>query len=338
MPGWDLLLRQLRRTRLHPRLAVQLHEAGLVDSLPPEVRPHIEAGCVMAEAQERSTRWEVDRIGAALRDVDAAVVLLKGAAYVMAALPLARGRLTSDVDFMVAKPRLDEVEAALLAHGWEAMKVDAYDQQYYRRWMHELPPLCHARRETVVDVHHTILPETARFRPDAGLLLASATPLDGASNLRLLCPEDLFLHAATHLFCDAIENSLRDLVDLADLLAHFSRDEAFGRRLVERARALDLVRPLFYALRYTERLLGQPPPAGTEALPAPGPLNLRLMDRYVTAALLPEHPDEPTSAAGRARFALFVRSHWLRMPPLLLARHLATKAGRRLFPPRDPLA
>ena len=38
----------------------------------------------------------------------------------------------------------------------------AYDQRYYREWMHELPPLLHVRRQTALDVHHAIAPETAR--------------------------------------------------------------------------------------------------------------------------------------------------------------------------------
>ena len=36
---------------------------------------------------------------------------------------------------------LDAVEAALIAAGWEWVKRDPYDDDYYRRWMHELPPL-----------------------------------------------------------------------------------------------------------------------------------------------------------------------------------------------------
>jgi hypothetical protein len=32
---------------------------------------------------------------------------------------------------------------------------------------------------------------------------------------------------------------------------------------------------------------------------------------------------------GLALFALYVRAHWLRMPPGMLARHLAVKAATR---------
>ena len=48
------------------------------------------------------------------------------------------------------------------------MKSDPYDDAYYRRWMHELPPLIHRERDRMIDVHHTILPLTARITPDAG--------------------------------------------------------------------------------------------------------------------------------------------------------------------------
>jgi hypothetical protein len=41
---------------------------------------------------------------------------------------------------LVPRERLDDVQEALLAAGWEWVKEDAYDDLYYRRWMHELPP------------------------------------------------------------------------------------------------------------------------------------------------------------------------------------------------------
>ncbi|WP_164045505.1 nucleotidyltransferase family protein, partial [Serratia marcescens] len=65
-----------------------------------------------------------------------------------------------DLDILVPRDRLDEVEAALLAAGWEWVKPDPYDDAYYRRWMHELPPLIHRERDRMIDVHHTILPLT----------------------------------------------------------------------------------------------------------------------------------------------------------------------------------
>jgi len=333
--GWELLLRQARAERLHARLAWTLDASRSADGVPDAARRHLRAYRTSSEAHDRSVRWEVDRIAAALRGIDAPVVLLKGAAYLLSGLPVARGRIADDVDILVPKDRLGAVEAALLAHGFEHVKVDPYEQKYYRRWMHELPPLRHPGRDSMIDVHHTILPETSRLRPDAAELIRASRPLEGAPGVRALAPTDLVLHSAAHLFHDgAFERGLRDLVDLDDLLRTFSREPGFWDSLVGRGARLDLGRPMFYVLRYASRLLGTPVPAAALAAAdahRPGRLALALMDRLVPTAVTPEHPERTTWRAAFRRWELYVRSHWLRMPPWLLARHLATQGFRRLF-------
>lgn len=65
------------------------------------------------------------------------------------------------------------------------------------------------------------------------------------------------MHSSAHLFQDGdLAGGLRDLVDSDCLLLHFGKVEpGFWDRLVPRAMELDLVRPLFYALRFCRRLL-----------------------------------------------------------------------------------
>jgi hypothetical protein len=58
------------------------------------------------------------QIGRALARTGLPLILLKGAAYTMAGLAPGRGRMFSDIDILVPKERLDEVEAALMLHGW----------------------------------------------------------------------------------------------------------------------------------------------------------------------------------------------------------------------------
>ena len=89
------------------------------------------------------------------------------------------GRMCSDVDILVPRERLDLFERALLANGWVHVTLEPYDQLYYRRWTHELPPLVHRDRLTAVDVHHGILPVTSRLKPDLTRLLAQARALPG---------------------------------------------------------------------------------------------------------------------------------------------------------------
>jgi len=331
---WDELLCRARNTRLLGRLGVEVERLDLLDRIPRKAADQIRAELALAAENARMVRFEVNRILRALRDVAVPVILLKGAAYVLADLPPAEGRLSSDVDIMVPKESLGEVEAALLRGGYEAVKLDPYDQRYYRRWMHELPPLCHRERETVVDVHHTILPETGRLRPDRRALGEAARPL--GDRLRILAPADLVLHSAAHLFQDGdLDGGLRDLVDLDLLLRHFGREPEFWEGLVPRAVALTLTRPLYYALRYCQGLLCCPVPASVqEAVRAgePVPPVRSLMDALTCRAVTPDGWDQPSRRTRRARFLLYVRSHWLRMPPWLLARHLARKAIARVFP------
>ncbi|MBK8537664.1 MAG: nucleotidyltransferase family protein [Candidatus Competibacteraceae bacterium] len=332
---WDRLLPQARRSGVVAKLYTSLEAQGQLDRIPPQVQPHLEAAAIIATEHERRSRWECNRIQRALFDLpslDFPVILLKGAAYVMAGLPCARGRLVSDVDIMVPKSSLSTLETALTQHGWESVKKADYDDHYYRQWMHELPPLRHRLRGTVVDVHHAILPTTSRLKPDPAQLIAASRPLPGTP-FCVFAPTDMVLHSVAHAFHDGeLANPLRDLLDLHQLLSHFSAHEPdFWDTLPQRARQLHLGRPLFYGLRYAQRFLGTPVPAAvTRALqPCAPPWPTRLlMDRLLIAITLTEQPRRMGPAT--ARWLLYIRSHWLRMPPLLLARHLTTKATARL--------
>jgi hypothetical protein len=325
---WDLLLRIARRTRLLGRLAIVMDETGGEEQLPASVRDHFAAARVFVTHYQRTARWEINRILAALEGSDVPLVLLKGSAYILAGLPPSRGRLLSDVDLLVPRELLDSFEQTLLAHGWDAVKLEEYDQRYYRTWMHELPPLRHPERLIEEDIHHTISPLTSRLRPDPEKLLADSIPL-ADSRLRILQPADMVLHSAVHLFHDGeLANGLRDLVDLADLFQHFGKDAGFWEELVVRARSQGLLRPLYYTMRYTGRFLAAKIPDSAmgnigDGAP-PGPV-MRLMDNLIEAVMLPEHPDFPRRRRAVAQWLLYVRSHWLRMPPGMLLQHLARK-------------
>lgn len=325
---WDLLVRQARHANLFARIGSTLDDLGLIATIPLRPRAHLEAARVMAQKQQQAIRWEVRCIQRALVDTGVPVILLKGAAYVMAELPAASGRLFGDIDILVPKDRLPAVEAALMLHGWAITKTDAYDQRYYRTWMHELPPLQHMQRQTVIDVHHAILPETARFHPDSASLIAAAWAPGSDVALKVLAPADMVLHSATHLFCGEIEKGLRDLADLDSLLRHFGTGQLFWDTLGERAATLDLTRPLFYALRYTTQILGTPvPDSMLQSIKSPPTgLLLILMDTLFMRAFRPDHPSCVLRFTGAARWLLYLRAHWLRMPPWLLARHLWHKA------------
>jgi hypothetical protein len=329
------LLQQARSAGLLARVMAHLRQEqpqALLEA-PAGLQGHAEAAERLAHAQRAEIQRELRYLDQALEGLEVPRVLLKGAAYAAAGLPAAQGRVFSDIDLMLPKGCLPQAEAMLTARGWMSSHHSAYDQRYYRQWMHELPPMQQMQRGTTLDVHHTILPETARLRPSAALLFQAALPLQGHPGWFILAPHDMLLHSMTHLFMnDDMSHALRDLSDLDLLLRHFASQPGFWEGLVPRARALQLGRPLFYGLRYTQSWWGRAVPDAVQQslqpLAPPAPV-LALMDAIWCRALGGSHRQASGLAHAAALQALYVRGHWLRMPPGLLARHLLIKSMRR---------
>jgi Uncharacterised nucleotidyltransferase len=309
-----------------------LEAQGSFDLVPEGPRSHLRAALALARAQHTEAMRELDYIERAVAPTGIVPVLLKGTAYVASGALSAMGRVFGDIDIMVPREHLPTVEAALMSHGWATTHHSKYDQRYYREWMHELPPMQHMRRQTVLDVHHAILPMTARLKPSAEKLLAAAVRLPERRAFAVLSPPDMVLHSMVHLFHnDDFTHSLRDLSDLDLLLRQGGRDPAFWPALAERARELDLVRPLYYGLRYAHAQMGTPVPpdilAESQKRGPAWPLR-SLLDGLWSRALRPQHEMVADAWSAPALLALVVRAHWLRMPTGLLLRHLAVKALR----------
>lgn len=330
LPQWATLLGQARQAKLLSRLAVRLQQRGWLPGLPAAPRQFLEGALGTADRQRNLVRWEIDRLREALAEVDGPVVLLKGAAYVAAGLPPAQGRLFGDVDFMVPQAQLPQVEGCLLAGGWTHQSLDAYDDRYYRRWMHELPPFKHVWRHTWLDVHHTITPPTSRYAVDGAQLLAAAVPVAGLPHFAVLAPADMVLHCAAHVMLDGeLPHGLRDLLDLDDLLRHFGADAGFWPALAARATQLRLAPLLALALAELDAITGLAVPAHLRqvlhAQGAPGGLARAVFTRVVR----PMHPSCDDAGTQLARRLWYLRAHALRMPAQQLAGHLARKAWMR---------
>jgi hypothetical protein len=312
---WTSLITAARAESLIGSLAHRLH--GI--AVPTSVERLLEGARRDSDEARRQALWEAEMARRALLPLGIPIVLLKGTAYAAAGLAAGIGRSIGDLDILVPRTDLDRVEAALLAAGWEWVKEDAYDDEYYRRWMHELPPLIHKERDRMIDVHHTILPLTHRSRPDPTALIEGSQML--ASGLRLLSPPDLVVHCAAHLIADGdLSGGLRNLWDLHNLLEEFGGRANFWSDLDDRAARHQLGPTVRRAVRLASHIFGTPVPAEWQDRGA--------FDLLFKARLLARNGWGRPRRKG-LRFAFYVRSHWLRMPPLMLARHLWTKSRRR---------
>jgi hypothetical protein len=309
--GWTDLLTMARAEQLIGTLAARLK----FESVPSNVAEILAEAQINAEYQRRSALWEADCARRALADYHGKVVLLKGTAYAAAGLLASDGRSIGDLDIMVAREDLPQVEALLLDKGgWEWVKEDAYDDAYYRDHMHELPPMIHKERDRMIDVHHTILPLTAGPTPDAAGMLTDAIRLD--TGLYVLAPPDMVCHSAAHLFADGeLDGGLRNLWDIHCLLSEFASAD-FWQQLQERARRHQLTDPVARAVRLSVQLYGTEVPQTW--------LGKNRQDKCFVARLTARDGwGRPTRKWLRLIF--YIRSHLLRMPPLMLVRHLWVK-------------
>jgi hypothetical protein len=320
------LMNAAQRARLLGWLVEQVRLGHLPSDRPGWLEDRLVTATALTAGYERAVRWEIDRLSRAFLGTGQTWILLKGGGYIAAGLPPGCGRRVADIDLLVPRADLGQVEKILGEHGWGFPEIDAYDDRYYREWMHELPPMVHRERRSIVDVHHAILPRTSRLKPSSERLIERSQVVGG---VRVLCPAHMVLHAAAHLFHDGeIAGAIRDLVDLDQLLRWFGRDEGFWADLIREGELLDLTRPTYYALRYAQRWFDTPIPAtvaGSIARWSAAAPVRSLMDALVRRSI----SGETTATSSAAVFALYVRSHWLRMPPLQVARHLARKSIRR---------
>ena len=313
--AWTELLAIARAESLIGSLAHRLN--GL--AVPAPVEAALETARRDADQARTQALWEAEMARRVLQPLDVHVILLKGTAYVAAGLQAGVGRSIGDLDILVPRASLDRVQEALLAAGWEWVKESAYDDLYYRQWMHELPPLIHRERDRMIDVHHTILPLTAQPTPDAAAMIEDSVALE--NGLRVLSPPDTIVHAVGHLFADGdLAGGLRNLWDIDRMLREFGRVEAFWTGLRDRAARHQLSIPVARALRLASRLYCTPVDAALAGRSQPA-------DRLFERRLLARNGWGQETRRG-LRFGFYVRSHLLRMPPLMLARHLLIKARR----------
>jgi hypothetical protein len=330
---FNQLIPQGRSARLLASLALELEQTGILAQVPAPVLRHLESAVLIHDKQKRDLAYDIGKIRHALDTIGEKLVLLKGAAYLQAELPVGRGRLISDIDIIVPHHRIDEVEKTLNRFGWESSYVDSYNERYYRKWMHEIPPLANRKRGTTLDLHHTILPPTAAANVDASLLLEAL--IEVKPGIFTLSWQDMVIHSATHLFHEGeFHHGLRDLWDLDRMLRDFpSRDPLFWDGLVSRARELDLLGSLFHGLTYCQRVFSTPIPPEVMERAGSWKRTLRkpLMDFLFLRAFRPDQPECKLPFTGVALYLLYLRSHYLRMPLYLLLPHLARKAWMSRF-------
>jgi hypothetical protein len=317
---WAAVLEQGQRQLMLGQVASVLQNQQNVGLFPAAVKRHFDLALLTAQRRVEVALWEVTLIRSIISE-EIPVILLKGVAYAAAKDFHSVGRLFTDIDLLVPRVYLDEVESCLFSHGWLSGQVDEYDQKYYREWMHELPPMKHVRRQSVVDLHHAIVPVISRFSFHVDLLFQNAAEL--APNLFVLSPVDRIIHCAIHALIEGESSKIfRELYDLFLLLEQHASSPDQLSHVFERAEQLGIEQLVGPPIQAARKVFGP----GTAC--ANGIIEKWLIDVAIGAG------NNKSLRTRLARAGLLSYSHWIKMPIHRLIPHLLKKSIKEYFPAR----
>jgi len=322
---WQEWLFMLRHANLLASFYWQAEKHQCIESYPEQVQRHLFSARNYQQRQQQQVLYEVSEIKRILVASGIECVFLKGANYILRQCSTAKGRILSDIDILVKQGELLEAEKMFKLNNWQLKKVSDYDEQYYRKWAHEIPPLRHPLRGTVVDMHHNLYLPISGRAPKIELFWQHTEQLDDGS-IVLNAPASL-LHSIIHLLMNEdFTNAYRDMLDIHLLIADYQSTD-FWQNLTELAKQTGFQDELSMALVLRARLFrGDVPRELTNEVQtfAAKPSNRLLLNVY-QHAITPNHTLLTTWRSATARSVAYVRGHWLKMPIHVLCKHFSVK-------------
>lgn len=340
---WNDLVFILRREKLLARVYLLLDEQSLTHVIPQPALRHFSNAVRMSKKQALVARKEAENLTASLANKARYLVFLKGAAYSLSNSPAALGRIYSDIDIIVPKKNLKGIEEFLTVFGWYSEELDDYDEHYYRQWAHEIPPMCHSSRGTVLDIHHNLVPPVSGKHIDIEKFIDSYSEnIDGVVVLREAAK---FFHSAIHLFFnDDMTSAFRDMTDL--YLMSKSQPPSFFEELLYIIDNYGFEKECMLALYFLQTRYEVVFPECVlirldEFKQKANRWELALLARLI-------EPKHKLLVQGESQLLQFIgemRGHWLKMPVYVLVYHTSMKFwrfivkslfGKHIFIKEDP--
>jgi hypothetical protein len=255
---WGSVLLLANHTELLPQIAERvLNCKGDLD-LPACVHHRFLRERQLNGFNRLSIEFELDELERLLGDMACPLVLLKGCAYLKAGLRWADGRRSGDVDLLVREQDVERVSEKLLHSGFEFdEELDPRDASYFRRWLHELPPVHHNYRKKEIDLHFRLLPQCDPNSFSSDSLIDRSIAIQG-SVFRWLDPVDRIIHAAINLGrTGEYRRALRDLWDIQSLIQDAGgTDHYCWVDLADRSRELGVQKTVSEVLLLAEQAVG----------------------------------------------------------------------------------
>lgn len=323
--NWTDLIFILRETKLLASFYYQLVDTGQFELVPDFAALHLKSAKKHALRQAQQIRFEGQELKHALDEESIPVFFLKGASYILRESKNGRGRIASDIDALTSKENLPLAEQVLRKNGWQIKELTEYDDKYYRQWAHEIPPMSHPFRGTVLDLHHNLYLPISGRAPKMDMFIKGALAFD---DLMVLGDEATVLHSVIHLYMNEdFSSAFRDLFDLFCLLE--KRSESFYENLYNLAEQSGFTFELFCCFYALERYFGLVVPLEIydKCQKAHHSYTDRLWREVIFFnAVVPSHNSVVKAKHKLARDLVYLRGHFIKMPTHILFKHMLIKS------------
>ncbi|HLK59095.1 MAG TPA: nucleotidyltransferase family protein [Chthonomonadaceae bacterium] len=214
---WEALVTLANRHDLTPLL-----HAGTVACGPttPSLAQALRMQAYASELRNSRTREQLERLIAALNAHEIVPVLLKGALFAFHTYPTPGMRSFSDIDILVPLAERAQAAEVLTALGYRDYRSpDGREQSWWTENHHHW--IYVPEQGLAVELHWALTPPRSSVQFDTERLWRQSQEIacPGGRGRRFQ-PEDTLLYLASHIATHQLELPLRNLVDLAVLLAN----------------------------------------------------------------------------------------------------------------------
>lgn len=207
---WERLVSLSYAHGIAPLVYHSLQQSAVNHRMPPAVARALRDSYYLNAARNSLLYSELTRVLNVLSDQSIEVIVLKGAALAEAVYSHRALRPMSDIDLLVKRERLAEVETTLLDIGY-ALDAGMKEHHYHFAFTKSAAP--------AVEIHWHVQGPTDPFRVDIDgcWRRAESITLPGVEAL-VLSPEDLVLHLCQHMHKHNLLGGIRPLCDIAETI------------------------------------------------------------------------------------------------------------------------
>ncbi len=251
-PEWEDLIHQAIRHLVSPLLYLRLNGSPARSSVPDWVRHRLRLLYLKNGGRNTHLYHELGKVLESFRKNHIPVIALKGAHLAEKIYGNIALRPMNDLDLLVRKEDLKNLEGPLLKLGYHPISQRKQDTGEYHHLVYQLP-----EKEITLEIHWDLIGSRYPFHVDMDGQWKRARPsIIGGVEILVQCPEDLLLHLCLHTTRDLLfETGLKPLWDLYETIRHYEKTIDWNQVLL-RSRQWGIENAVYLILNLTKEILG----------------------------------------------------------------------------------